>query len=56
MRCLSKFVEITLKFNVVLANTLTRPTPKRRHALDSKGKMDGEGLVPNFKVLYYFME
>ncbi len=49
-----KFVEITFKFNVVLPNTLTR---KRRsmHWIP-KARWMVRVFVPNFKVLYYFME
>jgi hypothetical protein len=54
MTYLGKFVEMTFKFNVVLPNTLT---PQKKHALNFKSKMDGEGFCTQFQgVLYYFME
>ncbi len=54
MTYLGKFVEITSEFNAVSRKTLT---PKRRSIYwIPKARWMVRVFVPNFKVLYYFME
>jgi hypothetical protein len=58
MTYLGKFVEIAFKFNVVLRNTLTPKTKKGKKGMHwiPKARWMVRVFVPNFKVLYYFME